>query len=302
MTGPRIFVSIAAYRDPECQWTVRDLFRKAEHPERVFVGICWQLNAAIDWSCTLIKSNPAQVREKTFDARGSRGLCWARCESLAMREGEELVLSIDSHMRFHPRWDSDLLSMLESCPSKKPVLSVYPPRYEPPAELDCAVPRMRYEGRNPRGLPKFGGQELDEDEVPSAPMPSPFLAGGFMFARSALFDEVPYDPDILFTGDEMSYTVRAWTSGWDPFSPNRCIIHHFYYRVGYPMFDHDNRENFDRFEERGLARARRLLGLQDPDSKMARAEDWEREFGLGRARSLEQYYQYAGITPVTETP
>jgi hypothetical protein len=43
---PRIFVSIAAYRDPECQWTVRDLFRQATHPQRVHVGIVWQVCVA----------------------------------------------------------------------------------------------------------------------------------------------------------------------------------------------------------------------------------------------------------------
>ncbi|MCB9552215.1 MAG: hypothetical protein H6705_10095 [Myxococcales bacterium] len=25
---PRIFVAIASYRDPECQWTVKDLFAR----------------------------------------------------------------------------------------------------------------------------------------------------------------------------------------------------------------------------------------------------------------------------------
>jgi hypothetical protein len=38
-----IFVSIPAYRDPECSWTVRDLFRKAKYPSRICVGICFQL-------------------------------------------------------------------------------------------------------------------------------------------------------------------------------------------------------------------------------------------------------------------
>jgi len=39
----RIFVSIAAYRDPECAWTLRDLFLKAAHPEHVFAGVVWQV-------------------------------------------------------------------------------------------------------------------------------------------------------------------------------------------------------------------------------------------------------------------
>lgn len=44
----RIFVSIAAFRDAECQWTMRDLFTKAAHPERVFVGVVWQIDPVAD--------------------------------------------------------------------------------------------------------------------------------------------------------------------------------------------------------------------------------------------------------------
>jgi hypothetical protein len=45
---PRIFVSIASFRDAECQWTLRDLFVKSAHPERVFVGVVWQIDPVAD--------------------------------------------------------------------------------------------------------------------------------------------------------------------------------------------------------------------------------------------------------------
>ena len=37
--GNAIFVGIAAYRDHELNHTLTDLFRKAKHPERVYVGL-----------------------------------------------------------------------------------------------------------------------------------------------------------------------------------------------------------------------------------------------------------------------
>ena len=43
-----IFVSVAAYRDPECQWTMCDLFKQADAPERVHVGVVWQVDAVED--------------------------------------------------------------------------------------------------------------------------------------------------------------------------------------------------------------------------------------------------------------
>jgi hypothetical protein len=43
-----IFVSIAAFRDAECQWTLRDMFLKAAHPDRVTAGVVWQVDPVHD--------------------------------------------------------------------------------------------------------------------------------------------------------------------------------------------------------------------------------------------------------------
>jgi hypothetical protein len=48
IAGSSIFVSIACYRDPELQHTIRDLFARAQHPERIYVGICFQGNYDTD--------------------------------------------------------------------------------------------------------------------------------------------------------------------------------------------------------------------------------------------------------------
>jgi hypothetical protein len=43
---PRIFVSVVVYRDPEAQHTLKDMFDKASHPQRVFAGVVWQYKVA----------------------------------------------------------------------------------------------------------------------------------------------------------------------------------------------------------------------------------------------------------------
>jgi len=45
-SAPRIFVSVVVYRDPEAQHTLKDMFDKASHPERVFAGVVWQYKVA----------------------------------------------------------------------------------------------------------------------------------------------------------------------------------------------------------------------------------------------------------------
>jgi len=78
VSPPRIFVRIAAYRDPECEWTVRDVFRKAAEPERVFVGVCWQYQPREDPPSFRLHGRHQQVRVMRVPARSGRGPCWAR--------------------------------------------------------------------------------------------------------------------------------------------------------------------------------------------------------------------------------
>src|SRR5580765_5764853 len=107
----RIFVQIASYRDPECQWTVKDLFEKATNPERVSVGIAWQYVIGEDDHCFQVETRPKQVRIQRLNARLSQGVCWARALTQKLRQGEEYTLQIDSHMRFEPDWDQKLIHM-----------------------------------------------------------------------------------------------------------------------------------------------------------------------------------------------
>ena len=60
-----IFVSIAAYRDPECQWTIRDLFRQAEEAELVTVGVVWQIDAVADAAFVRVAGNAQRHRQVT---------------------------------------------------------------------------------------------------------------------------------------------------------------------------------------------------------------------------------------------
>jgi glycosyltransferase involved in cell wall biosynthesis len=136
MTWPRIFVHTPSYRDPECQWTIRDMFEKASHPERIFAGICWQTLPEEDADCFLVETRPEQVRSVRFHIREARGLGWARQQAQSLWRGEEYCLQIDSHMRFVPKWDEILLEMMAACDAPEPVLTHFPPAYTPPDNLE----------------------------------------------------------------------------------------------------------------------------------------------------------------------
>lgn len=75
MTKPgHIFVSIAAYRDPECQWTLCDLFKQAEEPDRVTAGVVWQADAVQD--AAFIRVAGADKRQSQVSVLATGYSCW----------------------------------------------------------------------------------------------------------------------------------------------------------------------------------------------------------------------------------
>lgn len=300
---PRIFVNIASYRDPECQHTVRDLFEKARHPERIFVGICWQYDEEEDKHCFAIQTRPEQVRILPVNWRDAEGVCWARNQAQQLWEGEEYMLMIDSHMRFMPGWDEDVIAELARCEGRKPVISSSPPGYTPPDQLS---PRTNPSVRRakpfmPDGNIRCQGEMLDH--VPEKPLHGAFLVANFMFSRSEVITEVPYDPYMYFDQEEISYAARLYTHGWDIFHPTRPFAYHYYNDAGAeggsvrPLHWRDlQKEDTARIRslrERGLKRFNHLTGYErslDPQV----TKDMER-YGFGRARTLAQYEAFSGV-------
>jgi Glycosyltransferase (GlcNAc) len=76
-----VFVSIAAYRDPQLIATVKDCLLKAHNPTRLRFGICWQ--HAPDEEPPPYAEDP---RFQTMDIswQDSKGACWARAEAMKL--------------------------------------------------------------------------------------------------------------------------------------------------------------------------------------------------------------------------
>src|ERR1700744_1841084 len=121
-----IFVNIACYCDPECQEPVQDLFNKARYPNGIIACVVMQTEPRDN-----ILFYGKNVRMLTIQASDSLGVCWARSMGYKLWDGEPYVLQIDSHMRFVEHWDSKMLAELDRCESPKPLLTTYPPAYEP---------------------------------------------------------------------------------------------------------------------------------------------------------------------------
>jgi hypothetical protein len=285
-----IFVSIAAYRDPELGPTIEDCLTKARRPEQLRFGICWQ-HALEEIAPALFTDPRFQILD--VDWRMSRGACWARAEIMKLWRGEDWFLQIDSHHRFVDGWDEKLLAQAAATGSAKPILTTYAPVFKPgaPESFGTAPTSMAFDRFTEDGLVLFRPAELDPEPRCANPGRARFLSAHFLFAPGRFVEEVPYDPDLYFIGEEISLTVRAFTHGYDLFHPSQIIVWHEYTRAGRPKHWDDHRpqngvaRSWDELDIPSRARVRRLLLAPETG-----------RFGCGTLRSVADYEAYAGVS------
>lgn len=292
MGGERIFVSIASYCDLDCEPTVEDLFAKAGDPSRVSVGICWQYSADLPRTLAVPRGHETRVRLAAFRSSESRGAGWARGVAFGLNDGEEFVLSIDSHMRFERAWDERLIYALQRCPTSKSVLSALLPNHERGAfHLDDANSFFRVAVG---GLASPTSAQMvnlcgvsDDVRNFTHPIPSGSVVFNFIFGRREAFEEVRIDPHIYFHGDEVTHSARLWTSGYDIYQPHFRVAYHRW------MSNGSYKTRLDPVTDRARQRVRHLLGME-PASDPGALDELER-YQLGSARSLPAYFEFLGV-------
>ncbi len=297
MKLPRIFVSIAAYRDPELLPTVQDCLARAEHPRRLVFGIAWQHGPREKLD---LPRRSKKYRILDIDSMASQGVCWARAEIEKLWDGEEFTLQLDSHHRFAPGWDSLLVEMYRQCRkagSEKPVLTAYLPSFDPqnPIRRDQEPWQMNFDRFIPEGAVFFRPGAIPDWEKRKSPLPARFYSAHFRFADGSFHQDVPYDPNFYFHGEEISLAARAFTHGYDLFHPHRLVAWHEYTRKGRVKHwdDHVEANGLLPWTERNTASHRRnriLFGMEPAPPGFDLGS-----YGFGTARSLEDYERWAGL-------
>lgn len=289
-----IFISIAAYRDPQLVPTLMDCIGKARYPRRLRFGICWQHDPAHD---TLPFHNDDCFRILPIDWRESKGACWARSEIMKLWRGEPWYLQVDSHCRFAEDWDSKVLDAMQQTGSPKPILSTYASPFTPSDDearnevlLDAPL-QMAFHGFTDDGIPHMKPVAIPQWQTLTQPRRARFLSAGFLFAPGSFVEEIGYDPDLYFLGEETALTLRAFTSGYDLFHPTSTLVWHDYGRPGAAKHwgDHTAANNISRqwheLDSLSKRKVRRLLAGQPVE-----------RYGLGAARTLSDYEAYAGLS------
>ena len=287
----RIFVQIAAYRDPELLPTLANCLAQAADPSRLRFGVCWQ---HAEGDSLGDYATDARFRVIEVDYRRSMGTCWARHRLQQCYEGEEYTLQLDSHHRFVDGWDDRLIAMLRQLQRDcaKPILTSYAPLYDPVADPHGRgqVPfRIGFDAFSTEGAVRTRPETIDEFRSLSAPIPARYYSAHFAFTLGRFTVEVPHDQKLYFFGEEPSLAVRAFTHGYDLFHPHEVLLWHQYGREASSKHwtDHQTWYFHDR---RSATRVQQLLGVDG----VACTIDFGL-YGLGRERTLAEFTRYSGI-------
>lgn len=281
-----IFCQIAAYRDPELVPTLRDLFAKAKHPERLRVAICWQKSPE---ESLFEFANHPQIKIDPVLSTESRGCCWSRARVQSLYDGEDYTLQLDSHHRFVQNWDTTMLEMLALCPSEKPLLTGYIGSYDAEKGLHPCDPwKMKAKPFAKDGTLLCVPIKIPDFNSLTRPVPARFLSAHFIFTQGSWCREVPYDPNLFFHGEEPSLSARSYTHGYDLFHPHKIVAYHQYGREGRPKFWDDHVALKAKLDAISKTRVRVLFGMEDSPIDFG-------PYGFGTVRTLADYEAYAGI-------
>jgi hypothetical protein len=219
-----IFISIAAYNDPELFPTIHDAYEKASRPELLRFGI---VDQCVDDRYSVLPEWRDQIRYLWIRARDARGVCFARSIIPGMMDSEAYVLQIDSHMRFDLGWDELLINQLVAIGSPRAILTASPMPWTPEkGNIPLAAGKTIILTEHPDYPLRNRAQIISN--VEGVAISGDRLAAGFFFSYGRIYDEVPYDPHIYFNGEEYIYAQRLMRRGWKIYHPACLPIYHLY--------------------------------------------------------------------------
>jgi hypothetical protein len=181
--------------------------------------------------------------------------------------------------------------------SFKPILTTYLTPFQPEEtefnEIPCLM--SQYEFSDQKLLMNRPSYILDYKSKFQV-IRSRTISAHFFLTFGEFIQEVPYDPDIYFGGyvEETSLSVRAFTHGYDFYSPYRQYIWHEYTRKGRPKHweDHTQSSSTGKIAgDRDIFARNKVRQLFDQENHNIEIG----QYGLGSVRSLHDYEIYAGI-------
>ena len=290
----KIFIQIASYRDPQLIPTIKSALENAKRPENLVFGIARQFHPDDKFDDLSDYKNDERFRVLDIPYEESKGACWARNQIQQLYNKEQYTLQIDSHMRFAPNWDDEMIKMIKQLQKKgykKPLLTSYVSSFDPDNDPALRVQepwRMAFDRFIPEGAVFFLPETIPGWQNLTEPVTARFYSAHFCFTLGKFAKEVQHDPEFYFHGEEISIAARAYTHGYDLFHPHKVLIWHEYTRKGRTKQWDDDKQWVDK-NNFAHKKNRSLFGM-DGEENMNHGK-----YGFGKVRSLRDYEKYSGL-------
>lgn len=284
MNPPSIYVQIPAYRDKELVQTLREVFGKAKIKSRVFVAVFWQREAHETLPDDLLRNKRLTVFEVPYWE--SKGCNWARRILQQNYQGQTYTLFLDSHHRLTRHWDSKLIEMMEDLKASgiaKPIITAYLPSYDPEKE---PAGRMN-KPLKIHPLPHHNGvlSRLTSYPIPlwnwiKKPITAEYISLHFLCADGRFNEEIEFDEEIYFFGDEVLVSLKAYTHGYELFHPHKVLGWHLYNRATRTPHWNDHL-NWTKQEEASQKKLKKIFTGKMPEA-------------IGTCRTVKDYESHIG--------
>uniref|UniRef100_A0A7S2SA14 Uncharacterized protein n=1 Tax=Eucampia antarctica TaxID=49252 RepID=A0A7S2SA14_9STRA len=260
-----------------------------------------------------------QLRVLYVDENEALGPAMARYFASKLWGGETFFVQVDSHLEFAKDWDTKYVEEVKATKNyPKSVLSAYPPGFGGKIGLDTLGSKLCTCEFSTSGIESqiirinSGSRYHKYDDRPKQ---IAFMAAGFFFARSEFLVDVPFDPYLpwCFMGEEITLTMRAWTSGWNIYAPRLNLIAHQYRpgRMGLPKFWESVQRTWHqpgmntKIQLRLIQRIKNIVLYPDMTAEIIESQgdsivlSEAQHYGLGTERTGEEYLELANINMET---
>jgi len=291
----KIFVQIASYRDPQLIPTIKSMLENAKKPENLVIGIARQFSETDGFDDLTEYEDDERFKILNIPYQEAEGVCWARNLVQQLYDGEKYTLQIDSHMRFAPNWDDEMIKMIKQLQKKghkKPLLTAYVSSFDPDNDPQARVNdpwQMAFDRFIPEGAVFFLPETIPNWRNLTEPVTARFYSAHYCFTLGEFSKEVQHNPNYYFHGEEISIAARAYTCGYDLFHPHKVLIWHEYTRKGRTKHWDDSSTWSKRNEQSHLLN-RKLFGMDGLEQ-----EGHDGSYGFGNVRSLRDYEKYSGL-------
>ncbi|RHY22392.1 hypothetical protein DYB25_008062 [Aphanomyces astaci] len=267
----------------------------------------------------------SQIRVDELHADSARGPVFARHHQQKLIHDEEFCLQVDAHSAFTKDWDLGVVSDWKATNNEMAVLSTYlhdlhnfisddgsNNEYKlliPPLCFGISIivvycvapdhlPHVCQTMRGTNGLVRNIGADLIVES--KHPQLSALWAAGFSFSKCHAEKRVPVDPYMLwmFEGEEFLRSSHLWTAGYDMYSPSRVgsVVYHNYTSIPARFEEMQVSDEAVRTRERTMAENRFRLVVDWPFEGPVNTFELTTTYAMGRARSLDQYLEFSGVT------